>query len=294
MPRKKFNLREEREAVRGARPWNDAILNPVILTREEAELEAARSRRGRKRQRACASGGAAEQSKRMRVRAETSGDGAGDGASPATRDDGQAGGSELDGRKSIPDVGRAPKSTSPPVLPVASSSSVSADKNKTLLKVLALQKAQRAASATGSSEGGRRRRRLKRAVPLFDQRVRWVRGHVPRCLAPGGQGLEPLAADASRALLRGVGDLFHGSARRGRRPALAPRRPAPLTIVPALRSAPPQLALVSGRLLGPSRPLFNVASGLVRTNSLMQTLTRGKRATEMRFILSSHNFAKRA
>ena len=163
MPRKKFNLREEREAVRGARPWNDAILNPVILTREEAELEAARSKRGRKRQRACASGGAAEQSKRMRVRAETSGDGAGDGASPATRDDGQAGGSELDGRKSIPDVGRAPKSTSPPVLPAASSSSVSADKNKTLLKVLALQKAQRAASATGSSEGGRRRRRLKRS-----------------------------------------------------------------------------------------------------------------------------------
>ena len=70
MPRKKFNLREEREAVRGARPWNDAILNPVILTREEAEMAAARSRRGRQRQRACASGGAAEQSKHARARGD--------------------------------------------------------------------------------------------------------------------------------------------------------------------------------------------------------------------------------
>ena len=79
----------------------------------------------------------------------------------------------------------------------------------------------------GPARGRRRRRRLKRAVPLFDERVRRVRGHVPRRLAPGGQRLEPLAADASRALLRGGGDLLHGRARRGRRPALAPRRPAP-------------------------------------------------------------------
>ena len=42
-----------------------------------------------------------------------------------------------------------------------------------------------------------RRRRLKRAVPLFDERVRRVRGHVSRRLAPGGQRFEPLAADAS-------------------------------------------------------------------------------------------------